>query len=431
MTEFSLFWNTSRASGDRPTKYSESHYHNLYRYLIPGADDNTRGVVRLQGNQLRCVANSPADASVTLKSGTAIVAGGIYTNDADITVTPTANLSGSTRIDLLVIRLDYATGQIRHLLRAGTPGAGVPVDPITSGSGTVGFFEIPIAEISLASGFSTIAQSVITDRRSYAFTEDVIITPIINQSASVLNTGNIVIRDTSGGSNKVTTSTTPADSRVWGVIEGKTQASGGAGRIVQFGIFPVICSESVAIGDKLEHSATAGQARKQIRTSQIPFAVVLEANAGAGTPCIAFVNCLGWHGELVEDRLEVRFSGNHTLNSSTLTKMPFNTVVKDTYSEFNTGSNRWTPSRLGVFNNTAYIVESSIGGLNQQLYLYKNGSQYRILNGQNGSSVNIGGCYGFQFEQEVVTDYWELFYSGGVFTGGSADLSCRWVAQKR
>lgn len=424
MTEFSLFWNTSRASGDRPTKYSESHYHNLYRYLIPGADDNTRGVVRLQRNQLRCVANSPADASVTLKSGTAIVAGGIYTNDADITVTPTANLSGSTRIDLLVIRLDYATGQIRHLLRAGTPGAGVPVDPITSGSGTVGFFEIPIAEISLASGFSTIAQSVITDRRSYAFTEDVIITPIINQSASVLNTGNIVIRDTSGGSNKVTTSTTPADSRVWGVIEGKTQASGGAGRIVQFGIFPVICSESVAIGDKLEHSATAGQARKQIRTSQPAFAIVLEANSGAATPALCFVNCLSTHLELVEPILDVYMSANTVTGA--LTKLAFNTIATDFYNEFSTVNNRWTP-RLGQYSNS--ILFRASGGTGTA-YFYKNGAAFRLLT----APLNANGwmcANGINFEQTVITDYYEVFVAGGTVTGGNVADGARWTAIRR
>jgi hypothetical protein len=142
--------------------------------------------------------------------------------------------------------------------------------------------------------FTTIAESAITDERIWINAPDVIQLPVVNQSASILNTGNLVRRDTGTGGYpfSINTTTTESDTRVLGIIQGRTAASGGAGYVVTQGVVAVICDEAVAIGDYLEASTTAGQAQKIVTATgiEMPFGVVLTANTGAGTACLAYVN---------------------------------------------------------------------------------------------------------------------------------------------
>jgi hypothetical protein len=120
----------------------------------------------------------------------------------------------------------------------------------------------------------------------------------VNTSASILDKGAVVVLNTSGTSSAlqvaVTTTTTFNNSRAIGIIESRVAATSGQGRMITQGITPVTCAGSVAVGDLLYTSTTAGQATNSTSTTnpRIPFGVVLVANSGAGTNCIAYVNFL-------------------------------------------------------------------------------------------------------------------------------------------
>lgn len=61
-----------------------------------------------------------------------------------------ANASGSTRIDRVVLRLDRSDWTVRAVVREGTPGAGAPA--LVQDQGDSGVYEIPLAQVSILSG---------------------------------------------------------------------------------------------------------------------------------------------------------------------------------------------------------------------------------------------------------------------------------------
>ncbi|MDX3455034.1 hypothetical protein PV396_24355 [Streptomyces sp. ME02-8801-2C] len=71
-----------------------------------------------------------------------------------VTLSIGANVSGSTRIDRVVLRLDRSTWTVRAVVRAGTPGSGAPA--LVQDTGDTGVYEIPLALVSLLSGASTV-----------------------------------------------------------------------------------------------------------------------------------------------------------------------------------------------------------------------------------------------------------------------------------
>lgn len=115
---------------------------------------------------------SPADADLVYADNSgmnvkiranrlAIVRGRLYdSGTSDITKTITANASGLTRVDLVVLRLTRATSAITEEVRAGAPGAGAPT--ATTDLGTTGVYEIPLATITVPSGDTAIGSSQVT-----------------------------------------------------------------------------------------------------------------------------------------------------------------------------------------------------------------------------------------------------------------------------
>lgn len=111
------------------------------------------------------VIGAPTDSSVafgastgmvvTIRSGKlAMVQGHGWTSGgSNFTVAVTANASGSTRIDQVVLRLTRSTWAITTVVKPGTPGSGVP-PALTQDlpGGTTGVWEIPLATVTVASG---------------------------------------------------------------------------------------------------------------------------------------------------------------------------------------------------------------------------------------------------------------------------------------
>ncbi len=202
-----------------------------------------------------------ASASVDITVGSAIVRGTWYNTSANVNKAIAANASGNPRIDTVVLRKDYTAQTVRLAVLQGTP-AGSPVAPsLTQVDGTT--WEIPLADIAVANGFVTITNANITPRTHWANAADgVYLNDVLNNSGGLLQTGDVVVWDTTAD-RAVKTSTTLGDGLIAGIWVGRT-AAGGYGRVLVRGIGYVNASAAVATrGLTLVQSGTAKQAAVQ------------------------------------------------------------------------------------------------------------------------------------------------------------------------
>lgn len=91
----------------------------------------------------------------------ALVRGHIWSAGSSIITTAiAANTSGSTRVDLAVLRLSRTTWDVNFTVIAGTPGAGAPAPTFNTSS--TGNFDLPLATITVANNASTITAGNVT-----------------------------------------------------------------------------------------------------------------------------------------------------------------------------------------------------------------------------------------------------------------------------
>lgn len=111
-----------------------------------------------------------AGASVEVALGSAFVGNGendvFYMNLATVaTVAISENSSGNDRIDTVCVRYDQTGPTLALTVVEGTP-AGSPVPPTLTQ--TEADYYLPLADIAVANGWTTISNSEITDRRQFA-----------------------------------------------------------------------------------------------------------------------------------------------------------------------------------------------------------------------------------------------------------------------
>lgn len=281
MTEISRFWNGTTV-GDSGA-YSDSDFQEFLRAVIGyGAERANSGVLLMSGTEpndgLKVTANSPATASVNVLRGAALVQGIAYLSDATEIFTPAANASGNPRIDTIVVQADYALQTVRLALLQGTPAASPVATTLTQSAGVM--WEIPIADILLASGFTTIAQTVISPRQKWVNAPPAVyLDHVLNNSGVTLNDGDVVIVDTSAD-RAATTTTTAGDERVLGIWRGQTAAAD-YGRVQQSGIGYVNAAAAVTRGDALQTHTVAKQAAVIISGVYL-LGKALETTSGAG-----------------------------------------------------------------------------------------------------------------------------------------------------
>jgi len=108
---------------------------------------------------------SPADAAVvSAGAGLSVniradvygsLRGHAWTSGPDgDTIALSANVSGATRIDRIVLRLDRSDWTVRAVAKSGTPGGGVPT--LVQSTGDTGVYEIALAEARVLPGASTV-----------------------------------------------------------------------------------------------------------------------------------------------------------------------------------------------------------------------------------------------------------------------------------
>lgn len=163
--ETSRFWQGTTI-GDAGA-YSSDQFSDYMRGIL-SSDTNypNRGVLKEVLNELKVIAKSPATTQIEVGTGKALVYGREYSNDGAIDFTISANASGNPRIDLVVLRADWIAQTIRLAVKEGTPAGSPAVPALTQSAGTL--WEIPLAQIAVAAGFSSITTSNITDRREFA-----------------------------------------------------------------------------------------------------------------------------------------------------------------------------------------------------------------------------------------------------------------------
>lgn len=163
--ETSRFWQGTTI-GDAGA-YSSDQFSDYMRGIL-SSDTNypNRGVLKEVLNELKVIAKSPATTQIEVGAGKALVYGREYSNDSAVSFTISANASGNPRIDLVVLRADWVAQTIRLVVKEGTPAGSPAVPTLTQSAGTL--WEIPLAQIAVASGFSSITTANITDRREFA-----------------------------------------------------------------------------------------------------------------------------------------------------------------------------------------------------------------------------------------------------------------------
>lgn len=168
MTETSQVWDgilTGDAGVVAP--YSASEWASRTNILAGiGASFPNYGIISGSGggvySPLYVAAKSPASSNIEVEIGSALVAGYLYQNTAALTFTIGANASGNPRIDTVILRVDFTAQTVRAVVKQGTP-AGSPVRPTLQQDASL--WEIPLADIAVANGFTVINPADITNRQ--------------------------------------------------------------------------------------------------------------------------------------------------------------------------------------------------------------------------------------------------------------------------
>lgn len=378
MTQLSLPWE-GVSPGDAGA-YSSAQWAQGWRYLMGLAAHRPNvGVMLGSGDGgvegLHVQATNPASANIEVTTGSALVNGRLFINDATETLTVGANSSGNPRIDTVILRADFTAQTVRLILKAGTPAIS-PTPPALTQVANV-LWEIPLADVAVADSFLTIADTDITPRAEYANAADgVYLDMVLNNSGVELNTGDVVIWDTTAD-RAVTTTTTANSTLVAGVWQGRT-ANGGYGRLLVRGIGLVRVNGAVAARNQvLTTSTTAKQAQAVEGRNRI--GVSLEITGGAGL-CLAAVNVATGSGEdyiLIQDQKAQNTAGGTFTNGAWQTRT-LNTIVSDAGGHAALAANQITlqPGTYRVFAHApAYIVS---------------GHQTRLRNITDGTTIATG-----------------------------------------
>lgn len=264
MTERSYVWDGQLIGDATIAPYDTSEWARIWRNLTGGARVNY-GVLKGTGDgtnePLTVRATSPASKNVDVLQGAALVHGRLYETDATVTLAIAPNASGNPRIDLVILRADFVLQTVRLAVKQGTPAAS-PTPPTLQQD--TSFWEIPLAAVAAANGFSTITQANISPQALWVNAADgIYLDNVLNNSGGVLDNGDVVIWDYSAA-RAITTTTTRNDSRVAGVVQERI-AAGAYGRVLVRGFgmvnaelvgFPALSRGMILIAQSIAKKAT-------------------------------------------------------------------------------------------------------------------------------------------------------------------------------
>lgn len=177
MTEKSMLWTAAAGTGDGAATYTEAETTRLFRRLVTGGDNE--GVLRDPDEEFGAAGSNELEVSgtsspVQVEAGDAWCHGYYYWNTAqeDVAI---ASPVGATRIDRIVLRVDFSADTVRITLVAGTEGSGSP--PSLTQNAT--YWDIPLAQASITTG----GVITITDEREYCHFNGMITTAGLDDDA--------------------------------------------------------------------------------------------------------------------------------------------------------------------------------------------------------------------------------------------------------
>lgn len=283
MAQDSRPWN-GIVTGDAGP-YSDQDWQQLYQYIIGlGATRANVGPFLGSGTPpndgLKVQAQSVPSTSIDVLAGSALVQGIAYLNTATVSFVIAANASGNPRIDTVVLQADYALQTVRLVVLQGAAAATPAVPALTQSANVL--WEIPLADIAVANGFTSITNAVITPRHEWVnAASGVYLDNVLNNSGGTLVDGDVVVWDTSTD-RAVTITTTFDDPLLAGVWRGRT-ANGSYGRVQTEGIGVVNASAAITRGTVLVTSATTKRAAAQVLFSLgAVLGMALETTSGSG-----------------------------------------------------------------------------------------------------------------------------------------------------
>lgn len=160
MTEFSYWWTTSGTpAGDQVSSYTQAHLARIAAVLAAGS-----GFEGIAPGYLNGLAGTVAGANtVQINTGGAVVDGKVYDSDAAVNLNiPSASGGGNTRIDRVVLRVNWAAFTVRITRIAGVDAASPTAPAITQTSGTT--YDITMYQ-ALVNTSGTVE---LTDERTWA-----------------------------------------------------------------------------------------------------------------------------------------------------------------------------------------------------------------------------------------------------------------------
>lgn len=154
MTESSIFWENNSTGDGTSGGYSQTKFIEWVRVIFTKTAN--RGGV--SPDYLNKLAVSGTSSPVAVNTGAAVCYGFFYSNDASLNVTvPTP--STNTRIDRIVLRVDWSAQTVRVTRIAGTEGGGAPT--LTQTPNTT--WDVPLAQVSITTG----GVITLTDQREW------------------------------------------------------------------------------------------------------------------------------------------------------------------------------------------------------------------------------------------------------------------------
>ena len=144
----------SSVAGDR--QYGASEWRTYFESLV------TSGVTGDILNELSVEPQDTPNKTVYVDTGSIFIKGALFELTSAENLTIADNTSGSARIDRIVARLNYTDRKIEFAVLQGTPSASPVVPTLTRSTAT---WELSLAQIAVANGFSTITATEITDER--------------------------------------------------------------------------------------------------------------------------------------------------------------------------------------------------------------------------------------------------------------------------
>ena len=142
-------------AGDR--QYSAAEFRTYFTNLF--SDGPLAGI----DNELEVNPQATPNKTIFVDTGAILIKGAMRHIESVANLTCASNTSGNPRIDRIIARLNYTDRKIEFAVLQGTP-ASSPVAPALTQNTTD--WELSLAQIALANGYSTITSSEITDERS-------------------------------------------------------------------------------------------------------------------------------------------------------------------------------------------------------------------------------------------------------------------------